>query len=78
MTCVNPALHIIFATSFVTIEPRFRIFDCFEYGKYGMTATHDLADDVLLLQLKNSMIDQYHSNNFLFVMMEILTMHMPL
>lgn len=61
MTCVKPALHIIFATSLVTIDPRLRIFDCFEYGKYGMTATQDLADDVLLkLQKQNSTSQKCH------------------
>lgn len=36
-----------FANNFETMQPRFRILHCFEYGKYGMTPTIDLADDVL-------------------------------
>lgn len=36
-----------FAKSFETMQPRLRILHCFEYGKYGMTPTIDLADDVL-------------------------------
>lgn len=35
------------AKSFDTMQPRFRILHCLEYGKYGMTPTIERADDVL-------------------------------
>lgn len=45
--CVSPDLHIIFAKSFETMQPRFLILHCLLYGKYGITPTIDFADDVL-------------------------------
>lgn len=35
------------ANNFDTIQPRFRILHCLEYGKYGITPTIDRADEVL-------------------------------
>lgn len=40
-------IEITFANNFETIQPRFRILHCFEYGKYGITPTIERADDVL-------------------------------
>lgn len=47
ITWVSPDLHIILAKSLETIHPRLRILHCLLYGRYGMTATIELADDVL-------------------------------
>lgn len=35
------------ANSFDTMQPRFRILHCLEYGKYGITPTIERADEVL-------------------------------
>lgn len=35
------------ANNLDTMQPRFRILHCLEYGKYGITPTIDLAEEVL-------------------------------
>ena len=45
--CVMPALVSICAISFDTMQPRFFILDCLEYGRYGMTPIIFRAQEVL-------------------------------
>ncbi|MPC10092.1 hypothetical protein E2C01_002720 [Portunus trituberculatus] len=40
-------LHIILASSLETMQPRFLILLCLQYGRYGMTPTMLRADEVL-------------------------------
>lgn len=40
-------VNLTLANNLETIHPRFLILHCFEYGKYGMTPTMLLAEDVL-------------------------------
>ena len=58
-----PALQSIDATNLDTIDPRFLILHCLEYGRYGITPIILLADEVLhaYAMISNSIMASFTS-----------------